>query len=77
MRKLIKVFFILNKVEFNLYSYSTSRFKNLIDSIKTSMFMYVDSQTLIWKKYMCIINFGNKKKRVIIEIHEPLKKCIL
>ena len=66
---------ILNKVEFNLYSYSTSRFKNLIDSIKTSMFMYVDSQTLIYGRNICALSIlAIRKKRVIIEIHEPLEK---
>lgn len=66
---------ILNKVKFNLYSYSTSRFQNLIDSIKTSMFMNVDSQTLVYGRNISALSIlALRKKRVIIEIHEPLEK---
>lgn len=66
---------ILNKVKFNLYSYSTSRFRNLIDSIKTSMLMYVDSKTLIYGRNITALSIlVLRKKKVIIEIHEPLEE---
>ena len=66
---------ILNKVEFNIYSYSTSRLKNLIDSIKTSIFMNVDSQTLIYGRNISALSIlVLRKKKVIIELHEPLEK---
>lgn len=72
----INSFYNINsKIKFKLYSKSLSRLKNLIDSIKTSFNLIVDSETLIYGRNIIALSIlVLRKKKVIIEIHEPLEK---